>query len=78
MATERGQNGCCTDKKYGGSHACKEETCMDLPVGETCGSCVHLKRCLALGYTQDAARTSCDFFPRRFQSAASLEPSNAS
>lgn len=77
MATKRGQNGCCVDKRYGGSHACKESTCMDLPEGKTCGDCSHIERCLAFGFTKGRDRVSCDFFPRRFHDAAPTEPAHA-
>ena len=34
--------------------------------GKTCGDCVHLRRCLMLGFTDSAANTWCDFIPVRF------------
>lgn len=39
---------------------------MKLPKGETCGSCLHLRRCLGLGFTSSTQNTSCDFYPVRF------------
>lgn len=59
-------NGCCVDK------ACNASTCMTLPEGESCGACVHLRRCAAF-FGAKPERTSCDFFPRRFVRA---RPSN--
>jgi hypothetical protein len=43
---------------------------MRLPAGQSCGDCAHLKRCMTLGFTSSPASTTCDFFPRRFCSAA--------
>jgi len=58
----RQRHGCCVDR------ACTPHTCMELPEGTTCGSCVHLSRCLRLfGCKPD--NTSCDWFPRRFAAA---------
>lgn len=54
------RHGCCADK------ACNSSTCMELPADKTCGDCAHLPRCVAFGVTH-AARTSCDWFPRRFR-----------
>lgn len=51
--------GCCRDKK------CNEENCMKLPASKKCRDCVHITRCLALGYTVQES-CECDFFPRRF------------
>lgn len=56
------KHGCCTDK------ACTPETCMELPQGKTCADCVRINYCISLGVT-DTARTSCDWFPRRFKDA---------
>lgn len=53
-------SGCCVDK------LCTPSTCMVLPLGASCGTCKHIAYCKALGYTRDEARTSCDFFPRRY------------
>lgn len=56
-------HGCCADK------ACTDKTCMELPKGETCGSCVHERRCCTIfGHTP--TDTYCDWFPRRFQAKA--------
>jgi len=52
--------GCCVDG------SCTSQTCMGLPEGKKCGDCRHLRRCMALGYTESPERTECDFFPRRF------------
>jgi hypothetical protein len=53
------KHGCCTDK------ACTTETCMELPIGKMCADCKFIKLCTRMGFT-DGAKTSCDFFPRRF------------
>ena len=64
--------GCCYDK------ACTKDTCMDLPEGETCGTCYHLPRCSAFGFTSSAENKNCDFFPRRFhKKAAPIEAPDA-
>lgn len=39
---------------------------MSLPDGKTCGDCVHLRRCLGIGYTSSAENDRCDFYPIRF------------
>lgn len=56
--------GCCVDKKYG--TGCTEQTCMQLPDGETCGTCIHFARCAAM-HGADKSCTTCDFFPRQFR-----------
>ena len=39
---------------------------MRLPVGATCGDCVHLRRCVSIfGHTE--TDTTCDWSPSRFQ-----------
>ena len=53
-------HGCCADK------ACNASTCMALPVGKTCGDCVHREHCFAM-YAHKPTDTYCDFFPRRFR-----------
>lgn len=53
-------NGCCRDG------ACDSSTCVDLPKGETCGTCVHAKRCTAI-FGAKLSDTSCGFFPRWFR-----------
>jgi hypothetical protein len=58
--------GCCVDRELGYKHGCTEKTCMKLPEGKTCGDCIHIKRCLAFGFTKSEERKECDFFPRRF------------
>lgn len=41
---------------------------MRLPVGVTCGDCVHIRRCtLMFGHT--ATDTYCDWSPSRFRAA---------
>ena len=65
------KHGCCIDREYESARGCTESTCMELPAGETCGGCVWLARCTALGFTSSPERTSCDFFPRRFRARAS-------
>lgn len=60
--------GCCVDRESGTEGACVPETCMTLPAGQTCGTCVHARRCITIfGMTEDD--TSCSFFPRRFRQA---------
>lgn len=56
-------NGCCVDKKYG--KGCNEQTCMTLPAGESCATCVHVWRCTTI-FGSKPEDTSCQFFPRRF------------
>lgn len=59
-------HGCCVDK------ACTEDTCMRLPDGESCNTCVHRDRCVSMfGASPDNAW--CQFFPRRFRKRVSLE-----
>jgi hypothetical protein len=38
---------------------------MQLPAGKTCGSCAHVERCAAFGFSSRGA-TTCDFAPSRF------------
>ncbi len=64
------KHGCCTDK------ACTPASCMELPVGTTCGDCVHVGYCKGLGVT-DADRTSCDWFPRRLKIVRGPLPNNS-
>ena len=47
----------------------KKTDSMKLPEGKTCADCVHIKRCLAFGYSW-ADRKQCDFYPNRFQPTA--------
>lgn len=47
----------------------EREKNMTLPEGQTCGTCVHAKRCLAFGFTSSAENTRCDFYPSRFHAA---------
>ena len=54
------KHGCCTDK------ACGPATCMELPVGLTCGACQHFPHCTRM-YSVKRENTHCDFFPRRFR-----------
>ena len=44
----------------------KKTDSMRLPEGYTCADCVHIKRCLAFGYSW-AERKQCDFYPNKFQ-----------
>jgi len=57
--------GCCVDRKYG--KGCTDDTCMRLPLGKTCGDCVHIGRCEAIGYTRSAEELACSLFPRHFR-----------
>jgi hypothetical protein len=41
---------------------------MKLPIGMTCGDCVHFKRCVML-FDCPATNTSCDWSPSRFRPA---------
>lgn len=40
---------------------------MSLPEGQTCGDCVHWRRCSNLIDDLIAVGTSCDFAPSRFR-----------
>jgi hypothetical protein len=41
---------------------------MRLPVGKTCGDCLHIKRCKAIfGHVESG--TCCDWSPSRFRAA---------
>lgn len=61
----RNPHGCCADK------ACTDQTCMELPVGKTCGDCRHFNHCTAF-YAHKASDTYCDFYPRRFADRVAL------
>ncbi len=63
MAGETSKHGCCLDRKYG--KGCTPDTCMSLPVGATCATCVHCERCCAI-FGAKPTNTWCDFFPRRY------------
>jgi hypothetical protein len=65
LDSARGKEGCCADG------SCTPDTCMDLPLGKTCGDCVHRNRCISM-YGADEAQTHCGFFPRRFREAPKL------
>lgn len=54
------KHGCCVDK------VCTKDTCMELPEGESCGTCVHRNRCVAMFGSTDS-QSYCGFFPRRFR-----------
>lgn len=41
---------------------------MDLPPGETCGTCVHVYRCTRM-FGAMPENTACDFYPVRFSKA---------
>jgi hypothetical protein len=43
---------------------------MSLPVGKTCGDCIHIHRCASL-FGQIADDETCDFAPSRFLERAS-------
>jgi len=58
----RRKHGCCADK------VCTGETCMNLPIGETCADCKHFAHCERM-YGAKASNDWCDFFPRRFHKA---------
>jgi len=69
-------SGCCTDrrsrdkaaaegKSTDGYKACNASTCMQLPEGESCSTCVHETRCKTM-FGVKPENTWCDFFPRRF------------
>lgn len=72
--------GCCVDRLYAernpdhpGAAAlrrlgCTPTTCMQLPEGQTCSDCVHVRRCTTL-FGAKPDNTTCDFFPRRFAAA---------
>lgn len=65
-------HGCCVDKKYG--KGCTPATCMELPIGKTCGDCVQVERCEAfLGDRFKRSNTACDWFPRAFRERASTK-----
>lgn len=65
-STRRPPLGCCVDRQCG--KGCTEATCMHLPAGESCGTCVHTARCVAI-FGMHAEDTACSFFPRRFRRA---------
>ena len=58
--------GCCVNFFGGYPRACDASTCMNLSEGETCATCVHTSRCVAI-FGAKPENTSCDFFPRRFR-----------
>ena len=45
---------------------------MSLPVGKTCGDCVHCERCVAL-FGHQPRNEVCDWAPSRFYDKATLE-----
>ncbi len=51
--------GCCTDR------ACTPADCMRLPLGVTCGDCLHVAKCVAM-FGKKPTDTTCDWFPRKF------------
>lgn len=61
--TTNHQPGCCADG------SCTAETCMNLPAGSTCASCLHVRRCSLFGYTEGPDSVWCDFYPRRYRAA---------
>lgn len=42
---------------------------MKLPPGNTCGDCVHIRKCLAM-FGHIPSDTYCDFWPSRYREAA--------
>lgn len=44
---------------------------MNLPPGQTCGDCVHIRRCAAI-FGHQANDEVCDWAPSRFVEAAAL------
>lgn len=49
---------------------------MQLPAGKTCGDCVHVRRCVGMGYSW-TAREQCDFWPNKFrESKPDMQESN--
>lgn len=59
-------HGCCADK------ACNDKSCMELPVGKTCGHCnLELICCDAFGKTP--VDTYCHWFPRRFNERKAID-----
>jgi hypothetical protein len=50
-----------------------EDMAQELPEPETCGTCGHFSRCMALGCTASRERTSCDFYPVRFAPSLGTE-----
>lgn len=54
------RSGCCADS------TCNDETCMVLPDGESCATCVFTVQCCTM-FGHKPEDTVCDFFPRRFQ-----------
>jgi hypothetical protein len=43
----------------------ESERAMQLPPGRICDICIHIKRCVALGFSW-RERSQCDFYPSRF------------
>jgi hypothetical protein len=66
-------HGCCVDKKYG--CGCVEATCMNLPAGQTCGTCRHEKRCVGM-FGAKRENDYCQFFPRRFLAVVTEDQGN--
>lgn len=65
MSDARPDPGCCDDRRAGSPRGCTEASCMKLPSGITCSSCVHEYRCTSI-FGAKPADTVCQFFPRRF------------
>lgn len=74
-ALPRSAPGCCVDRVYAAfgtrARGCSDDTCMTLPAGQSCGTCVHHNRCTSL-FGAKTENTVCDFFPRRFRPAEPL------
>ena len=54
------QQGCCIDGD------CTPDNYMDLPKGETCANCVHVKYCCST-FGATPTNTYCGWFPRKFR-----------
>jgi hypothetical protein len=60
-------NGCCVDRKYGGSKPCEPATCMALPDGAVGSDCAHHSGDSCRGiFPCEPDATDCGFFPCRF------------
>lgn len=74
------QHGCCVDREYrereagkgrdvsGFPKGCNTSTCMILPEGQTCRTCVHHDKCTQI-FGAKSENDYCGFFPRRFRLA---------
>ena len=76
--------GCCVDRRHRErglaagrperelARGCNEQTCMKLPEGASCGSCVSRETCVQL-FGAKPENTSCEFFPRKFRPIAAAK-----